>query len=132
MTDFYYRKLDVYKLAKDLTKLVYSLVRQFPDFEKYALCDQLRRAAVSIPSNIAEGTGRFSIKDRIHFLDISYGSLSETLCQMEIARELNYITQEEFEQVDLLASRVSMTLYGLKSSLVNKLNQQSNEPTTYE
>jgi hypothetical protein len=51
---------------------------------------------------------------------------------MEIARELNYITQEEFEQVDLLASRVSMTLYGLKSSLVNKLNQQSNEPTTYE
>ena len=75
MNDFYYRKLDSYQLAKQLVTKVYILLQKFPDYERFALCDQIRRAVISIPSNIAEGAGRFSLKDRIRFLDISYGSL---------------------------------------------------------
>ena len=122
MNDFYYRKLDAYQLAKTLALEIYKLVNTFPERERYGMCDQLRRAAISIPSNIAEGTGRFSIKERIHFLNISYGSLCETMCQMEIAKDLGYISQEAYSETEDLASRVSITISGLKKSLSNKLN----------
>lgn len=122
MNDFYYRKLDAYQLAKTLALEIYKLVNTFPERERYGMCDQLRRAAISIPSNIAEGTGRFSIKERIHFLNISYGSLCETMCQMEIAKDLGYISQEAYSETEDLASRVSMTISGLKKTLSNKLN----------
>ena len=69
MDDFYYKKLDAYKLAKKLTIYVYDQIRKFPEYEKFALADQLRRAVISVPSNIAEGMGRMSIKERVHFLD---------------------------------------------------------------
>ena len=125
MNDFYYRKVDAYKLAKELTKQVYQLLRNFPPEERYALTDQTRRAAISIPANIAEGLGRFAIKERIHFLDIAYGSLTEVLCEIEIAHDNLYITDEEFASIDLLASRVSMTIYGLKKSLEEKIKNQN-------
>ena len=124
MNDFYYRKLDAYKLAKLLTLQVYTLLRGYPEYEKYGLCDQLRRAAISIPSNIAEGTGRVAMKERLHFFDIAYGSLSETLCQFELSKDLNYISEQQFEDIETLASRVSMTLLGLKKSIQEKLNNQ--------
>ena len=124
MNDFYYRKLDAYKLAKLLTLQVYTLLRGYPEYEKYGLCDQLRRAAISIPSNIAEGTGRVAMKERLHFFDIAYGSLSETLCQLELSKDLNYISEQQFEDIETLASRVSMTLLGLKKSIQEKLNNQ--------
>ena len=69
--DFFYKNLEAYKAAKDFTIYIYSLLKNYPAFEQYAICDQLRRAAVSIPSNIAEGMGRMAIKERIHFLEIS-------------------------------------------------------------
>ena len=125
MNDFYYRKLDAYQLAKQLSIQICQIVSSFPDYERFALSDQLRRAAISIPSNIAEGTGRFALKDRIHFLDYSYGSLCETMCQLEIALELGHITQQTFNDVETLASRVSMTLTGLKKALSDKLNQSN-------
>ena len=122
MNDFYYRKLDSYQLAKQLVKMVYQLLRTFPEYEKYALCDQMRRAVISIPSNIAEGTGRFSLKDRIRFLDIAYGSLCEIMCQMEIAHEHFYISDDEFTAFEQLASRTSMTMMGLKKNYESKIN----------
>jgi len=125
MNDFYYRKVDAYKLAKELTKYVYQLLSRFPPEERYALIDQTRRAAISIPANIAEGLGRFAIKERTHFLDIAYGSLTEVLCEIEIAHDNLYITDEEFSSVDQLASRVSMTIYGLKRSLEEKNKKQN-------
>ena len=126
MNDFYYRKVDAYKLAKELTKLIYQLLHKFPIEERYALSDQIRRAAISIPANIAEGLGRFAIRERIHFLDIAYGSLTEVLCEIEISHDNMYITDEDFTNVDNLASRVSMTIYGLKKSLEGKLKNQNN------
>ena len=126
MNDFYYRKVDAYKLAKELTTHIYLLLRKFPIEERYALTDQIRRAAISVPANIAEGLGRFAIKERIHFLDIAYGSLTEVLCEIEISHDNLYISDEEFTQIDELASRVSMTIYGLKKSLEEKLKNQYN------
>ena len=124
MNDFYFRKLDVYQLAKQYVIQVYKLMANFPEYERYALCDQLRRSAISIPSNIAEGAGRMAIKERIHFYDIAYGSLSETVCQLEITKDLGYISEEEFDLVEQTASRISMTLIALKKSMLEKLDKQ--------
>ena len=68
MNDFFYKKVDAYHLAKEYVLYVYSLLKNYPQHENHALCDQIRRAAISIPSNIAEGLGRTAVKERIHFL----------------------------------------------------------------
>ncbi len=68
-----YKDLEAYKESKTLVKQVYALLKQFPREEQYALCDQLRRAVISVPSNIAEGSGRYSVKEQLHFIEIAYG-----------------------------------------------------------
>ena len=95
MDDFYYRKLNVYHLSKQLVIDIYSISKKFPASEQFGLTNQIQRAAVSIPSNIAEGVGRLSIKERIHHLEVSLGSLMEVMCQLEIAESLNYISANE-------------------------------------
>ena len=122
MNDFYYRKLDVYNLSKQFVMQVYQLLRGYPEYERYALCDQLRRAVISIPSNIAEGAGRMALKERLHFYDIAYGSLTETVCQLEISRDLGYINDEQFSSLEETAKRISMTLIALKKSIQDKIN----------
>ena len=72
--EYSFQKLNAWQEAKKLVVEVYHLLDCFPKFEKYALCDQIRRAIVSVPSNIAEGNGRMSIKEKILFLEIAYGS----------------------------------------------------------
>ncbi|WP_445425003.1 four helix bundle protein [Alishewanella sp. HL-SH06] len=84
--------LKVWKLAMDLVVDVYAITRQFPDIEKFGLASQMQRAAVSIPSNIAEGAGRESNADFVRFLTIARGSLSELETQLLIAQRLGYIT----------------------------------------
>lgn len=95
MNYFYFKKLDVYNYSKELVKYIYLLLKKFPKEEEYALCNQLRRALISVPSNIAEGFGRASSKEKIHFIDIAYGSLMEVECQIEISAELGYVSYEE-------------------------------------
>jgi len=124
MDDFFYRKLIVYQQALLLVKSVYGLIKKFPTNEQYALTDQLRRAVISIPSNIAEGMGRNSIKERIHFLEIANGSLSETMCQLEIAHLLAYISDEELNNCENNLINISRLLAGLKKSLEGKINNQ--------
>jgi len=124
MNDFYYRKLNAYKLAKELVIFVYQLLKEFPQDEKFALCDQLRRAAISVPSNIAEGMGRFSMKKRIHFIEIGYGSLMEVMCQLEISQSLNYISQEDFEEGERHVTETARTMSGLRNSLMDKYKSQ--------
>lgn len=87
-----FRELDVWKYAMELTNCVYDLVKKFPAEERYALGDQLRRAAVSVPSNIAEGFGRDSHNDFAHFLSQARGSLYEVDTQLEIAVMRNFIS----------------------------------------
>lgn len=121
MDKFTFFDLRVYKEAKQLVREVYSLVDSFPQNENYALSDQLRRAVVSVPSNIAEGSGRFSNKEKIHFVEIAYGSLAETLCQLDIAHDLGYISDqvftEEKERIDIIGKQLS----GLRSSFQKPL-----------
>ena len=108
-----FRKLNVYVKAKELVKKVYELLNKFPKEEQYALCDQLRRAVVSIPSNIAEGCGRETLKDQTHFLNIAYGSLMEIYSQLDVACDLGYISDAEFEQMDVLINEEAKMLAGM-------------------
>ena len=108
-----FRNLNVYTQAKELVKQVYELLKTFPKEEQYALCDQLRRAVISVPSNIAEGSGRNSQKDQAHFYNIAYDSLMEVFSQLDIACDLGYISQKEFEQLELVVKEEAKMLSGL-------------------
>jgi len=122
MNDFFYKKLEAYKIAKEFTIYVYSLLKEYPIYEQYAICDQLRRAVVSVPSNIAEGMGRMSIKERLHFLEISYASIMEVLCQLDISLSLGYINEAQLEKAESLATTLTKVMSGLRKSLENKNN----------
>ena len=117
-----FEKLNVWQEAKKLVVDVYHLLDSFPRFEKYALCDQIRRAIVSVPSNIAEGSGRRLLKEQIHFLEIAYGSLMETYNQLLIAIELTYITEESVEAIKPSIDAVAKMINGLSKSYSDKLN----------
>ncbi len=115
-----FRELEAYKEGKMLVKEVYRLLKKFPKEEQYAMCDQLRRAVISITSNIAEGSGRASSKEKVHFLEISYGSLMEVLSQMDVACDLDYITKEEFNNIEVMVENVGRPLSGLRSYFERK------------
>jgi four helix bundle protein len=115
-----YKKLDVYAKSRQLVVTVYSLLKHFPAEEKYALCDQLRRAVISVPSNIAEGSGRTSAKDQAHFFEMAFGSLMEVSCQMDIACDLGYIEQLELTQVEEQAHRIAAMLSGLRRKCLTR------------
>ena len=115
-----YKNLDVYKESKNLVKMVYRLIEQFPKVETYALCDQLRRSVISVPSNIAEGSGRTSAKDQAHFFEIAYGSIMEVNCQMDIACDLGYIEQLELNQVEEQTHRIAAMLSGLRRKCLTR------------
>ena len=117
-----YKKLQVYNKALELVVHVYALIKKFPREEQFALGDQLRRAVISVPSNIAEGTGRVSTKDRAHFVEIAYGSLMETNCQLEIAMKLGYITREELRVESQECEEIARMLSGLRASLLSALD----------
>ena len=125
MEDFYYRKLKIYHQAKEIVVDIYNLSKHFPPQESYGLTNQIQRAAVSIPSNIAEGMGRFSIKERLHFIEISYGSLMEVMCQLEIAETLNYITNEDLAIEEKKITEVAKMLIGLRRNLEDKMTTRN-------
>ena len=116
MEVFGYRKLIAYQKGKEVVKKTYMLLKKFPSEERYALCDQLRRASVSITSNIAEGVNRYSVKDKAHFIEMAFGSLMEVSSQFEIAEELGYITVEERMSIDELIREEARLLSGLQNS----------------
>ncbi len=94
-----YKELEVWVEARKLTNLVYDVTKVFPKEELFALTNQIRRCAISIPSNIAEGCGRQTSKDTIHFLHISRGSLYELETQFYLALDQKYISEKDFELI---------------------------------
>ena len=122
MTDpkYSYKNLEVYKESKTLVKQVYAFIRKFPREEQYALCDQLRRAVISIPSNLAEGSGRTSAKDQAHFFEMAFGSLMEVDCQIDIAYDLDYVSSDEHEEVSLQISQVAALLSGMRNKCLGR------------
>ncbi len=115
-----YKNLDAYKESKTLVILVYALIKKFPREEQYALCDQLRRAVISVPSNIAEGSGRTSSKDQAHFFEMAFGSLMEVNCQIDIAHDLGYVTNEDVENVEKHVRAIAALLSGLRRKILNE------------
>ena len=116
MEVFGFRRLIAYQKAKEVVKRTYKLLRKFPAEERYAMCDQLRRASVSITSNIVEGVNRYSVKDKSHFIEIAYGSLMEVSSQFEIAEELGYIAVEDRLSIDQLIEELARILSGLQKN----------------
>ena len=113
---FNFEKLETWQVARQLVLKVYKLLRKFPSEERFALCDQIRRAVISVPSNIAEGNSRTSVKDQIHFLEIAFGSLSELYCQLQLAVDLGYITDDNLKSVKTELFSTARLITGLKAS----------------
>lgn len=113
---FGFQKLIAYQEARALVKDVYLILERYPKHENYALCDQLRRAVISVPSNIAEGISRNSEKEKVRFLEISYGSLMEVLCQLELSLDLGYLTDTELEIFTEKIETIAKLISGLKNS----------------
>ena len=109
--------LVAWQKAMDLVVAVYTLTKRFPGDELYGLISQLKRAAVSVPSNIAEGQGRFSTGEFVHFLGIANGSLREVETQVHLAARLGLVDDDAIKPVLALAAEVGRLLYGLKNSL---------------
>ena len=112
-----YRDLEVWKLSIDFVKKVYQVTHNFPDSEKFGLINQIRRAAVSIPSNIAEGQGRNSTKEFKQFLAISLGSLAELETQLIIAKEIEYLTQNGLDALLSPLDRIRKMIKGLSKGI---------------
>src|SRR5210317_192167 len=96
MYQFYFEKLEVWKNSKELVKDIYQIGKKLPSEEQFNLKSQLQRAAISVPTNIAEGNSRSSLKEQARFLSISYGSLMELLNLLIISSDLGYISDKEF------------------------------------
>ena len=121
MTVQNYRELLAWQKAMDLAELVYAATTRYPRHELYGLAGQSRSAAVSIPSNIAEGQGRRSTREFLHHLSIAHGSLRELETQILLAGRLRYLEEERMRTVMDLAGEVGRLLNGLYNSLSPKL-----------
>ena len=119
MDKFAFRDLRVYQNSKQLAISICQLLKHFPPEENFALNSQLRRAVFSVPSNFAEGMGRVSKKERVHFIEIAYGSLMEVLCQLEIAVALEYLSIEIFNDTEQQIIIIAKQLSRLKSSILS-------------
>ncbi len=97
MHQYSFERLEVWKLAKDLCVYIYQFTKKFPDAERFGITSQMRRAAISICSNIAEGSSRISQKDQSHFYTMAFSSTMELLNQLIISKELLFISEEELE-----------------------------------
>jgi four helix bundle protein len=118
----HYRELIVWQKAIGFVKSVYLATNDFPKTEIYCLASQIRRAAISIPSNIAEGQGRSTTRDFLHFLSMSQGSLMEVETQITIAEQLGYLKKEQESALLASAAEIGRLLNGLSNSLNKKLN----------
>ena len=122
-TTFSFEKLDVYQKARKLIKDIYLLQNEFPKEERYALGDQVRRAATSIAANLAEGSGRQSIREKIHFVEIAFGSMTEVFCELQTACDLGYINEGQLDALRPQFTDIAKMLSGQRNTLNKKLDK---------
>jgi four helix bundle protein len=115
-----FEKLDVWIEAKEFSKDVYEITSKFPDSEKFGLISQLRRASISIASNIAEGSARKSFKDKSHFTTIAFGSAVEVLNQLIISFELSFVSESNYMKLRLQLESITNKLNALRNYQIDK------------
>ena len=125
MYTYSFEKLEVWNEAKEFTKSIYTLTLTFPDSEKFGLVSQLRRASVSICSNIAEGSARKSFKDKAHFTTMAFSSTVEVLNQLILSFELNFIKENDYLRLRQDIESVTNKLNGLRNYQIDKSMENS-------
>lgn len=121
---FSFEKLDVYQKARELIKDIYLLQNNFPKEERYALGDQIRRAATSIAANLAEGSGRQSMKEKVHYVEIAFGSMTEVYCELQTACDLGYIKEEQLDALKPQFTDIAKMLSGLRNTLNKRIDNK--------
>jgi four helix bundle protein len=117
---FNFEKLEVWKKSIDFADLIYRVTKKFPIEERFGLTNQMRRAAISLSSNIAEGSSRRSKNDFARFIELATGSASEIASQAFIARRQDFLGEQDFELMYTAAQEIGRTLSGLRNSLASK------------
>jgi len=120
MKTYSFEKLEVWKASIELVKFIYKITGTFPSEEKFGLVSQLRRASVSIASNLSEGTSRNTNKDKAHFTTMSFSSAMEVLNQLIISKELNFISENDYILVRNKIEKITNMLNALRNSQLNR------------
>jgi four helix bundle protein len=118
--EYSFEKLAVWTEIRALVKTTYNISGNFPESEKFGLVNQMRRASISIGSNLAEGSSRTSAKDQAHFYQISYSSLMELLSQLIVSLDLEFISNENYKNLRLLIQKISMKLNSLRNNALKR------------
>jgi len=124
-----HKDLDVWKISIEMVTMIYQITGNFPKEEMYGLTNQMRRSAVSVPSNIAEGAGRNSSKEFVQFLHFAIGSLSELETQLIIAFNLKYISNEQKQKMDVIMNSIFKMLSGLVQSVKKRTPLVTRHPS---
>ena len=118
-----FEKLDVWQRSRVLVFMIYKQTKTFPNDERFGLISQLRRASVSVSSNIAEGSGRTSFKEQARFSEISFGSLIEVLNQLILSNDLEYVSENELNEFRAIIEEIGNKINSLKLSQLNRHNK---------
>lgn len=117
-----FEKLEVWNDARNLVKMIYLHTNNFPERERFVLSSQMQRAVVSIVSNIAEGVSRNSVKEKIRFVELAYGSLMELYCQLYVSVDLDYLTPNTFTLIKAEIDKIANKANALKRNFIKQLN----------
>jgi len=115
-----FEKLSVWQDIRELNKKIYKLTATYPDNEKFGLVSQMRRASISIGSNLAEGSTRTGSKDQAHFYQIAYSSSIELLSQLIVSHDLEFISSEDYNQIRVLIEKISFKLNSLRKATLQR------------
>lgn len=116
---FSFEKLNVWQKSRELSKTIYNITKSFPDDERFGLTSQMRRSAISISSNIAEGTGRHTNKDKARFTEIAYGSVLELLNQVILSHNMEFLSDTDYATTRLSINEISAMLNALHKAQLN-------------
>jgi four helix bundle protein len=117
---FSFEKLEVWLEARKFYSIIHQIISKLPQQQRYVICSQFQRAALSVSANIAEGTSRKTGKDQAHFTSIAFSSLMECLNYLILARDLNYISHQQYEEVRQSIEKISNQLNALRNYQINK------------
>lgn len=124
MYEYNFEKLEVWKFSIEFAKKVYEITESFPDIEKFGLVSQIRRAVVSISSNVAEGSAKQSLKDQARFTEMAFGSLMEILNQMILSFKLKFIKEKDYIDIRNYIENLSRQLNALKKSQLKRYKEK--------